>query len=332
MLLSSWLGSFEAYGFRYVILAAVEENELIGGIGLVIAKFGPFKFVNCPMGPLIKKGREAEIKFLVSEAVNYCKTIKCNAFQMEAPFSTDRTTEFLLPETELKIDAHSERGFPFRFAYAPNQLLWIDFNRFTGADNEEKLLKSFNSNTRRNIRASMKSGLELRYARTPEEIKEAYNLIELNGIQHGYAVRKWEDFGEWLISQVNDGFAMILTANYNDIPVSAHYSILAGRRCTYVMGGTMRMEKDLKAGHFIHWQAILYAMRNGFLGYDFSSGGSPGVMRFKHGFNPEHIQFADPYVFIFSPGKYLLFRKIWPLVQKNKETVSSILKLFRRIS
>ena len=43
---------------------------------------------------------------------------------------------------------------------------------------------------------------ELRFAKQAEDINPAYALIELNAETQEYAVRRWADFGQTLISMI----------------------------------------------------------------------------------------------------------------------------------
>ena len=88
-----------------------------------------------------------------------------------------------------------------------------------------------------------------------------------------------------------EAVVVILVARQQGIDLGVHYGVIAGQRYNYLMGGTVRAQPDLGVGHFLHWMAINRAKDLGLMGYDLTSGGSSGVMRFKMGFGPSHVKF-----------------------------------------
>jgi lipid II:glycine glycyltransferase (peptidoglycan interpeptide bridge formation enzyme) len=118
----------------------------------------------------------------------------------------------------------------------------------------------------------------------------------------------------------------MLTAQYKNALVGAHYGVVAGRRYSYIMGGTERIE-SLKTGHILHWSAMKKARDLNLLGYDFTSGGSPGVMRFKMGFRPDHIHFIEPRYYVFSEARYKVFNLVYPWARRHRGQISKILSV-----
>ena len=53
LILSDWLQSYNSYGFDFEIGICLENEEIIGGFGAVIAKVTFFKFYIVPLGPLV---------------------------------------------------------------------------------------------------------------------------------------------------------------------------------------------------------------------------------------------------------------------------------------
>lgn len=118
---------------------------------------------------------------------------------------------------------------------------------------------------------------------------------------------------------------MVNTAWLRERMVGCVYGSLAGRRFSYLMGGTLRLDsEDLKVGHFTHWTAMREARDLGMDGYDFTSGGPPGVMRFKMGFNPVHIPLFGPRHVVIRPFQAKLLNSLFPMIRKRKRQAAAL--------
>jgi lipid II:glycine glycyltransferase (peptidoglycan interpeptide bridge formation enzyme) len=289
---------------------------------------GPMKFVTLPMGPIIDAGYESICTTLLSEALAYCKSINAFLFQLKIPFAKGISDAAVLSTISIPRNSAHRFGFPLDVMAVPNHMLWIDYQKLPSDDEEweSQMLRSFSSSRRRNIRIAIDNGLSVHQPTTEAELKEAYALVELNGQEQGYSTRNWQEFGPTLIEQVKRGQARVLTASYGKTLLGTHYGVLAGRRWSYLMGGTVRTEKDYKAGAFLHWQAMKAAHALGLRGYDLTSWGSPGVAEFKKGFRPTPIEFDTPHHFVLAPLRFFAFMKAYPLLRKHKSIVTRYAK------
>jgi len=324
--LSTWLDSYKAYGAKKQIIIQKEEGEIVGGIGLVIFGKGPFKLVTLPMGPIVKEGFEHLIIPLVKEGVEFSKQIGALLFQMKNPYKEGFFSPFMIPKLELPQDLSFEKGFPFKVVVAPNILLLVNLHKDKEMNEEweEVMLKSFKANTRRDIRKSMRNGLEFIEAKTIEVVQAAYEIIEKNGAEQGHSVRSWKEFGPTLLEQVHRKQAVVMTVKKDGELLGAHYGVIAGKRYSYSMGGTRRIETDYRVGHFLHWHVIKRAKELGLISYDFTSLGSPGVLRFKQGFQPELIEFDASHYVILSKPKFFVFNKLFPYMKKHKAKFAKV--------
>lgn len=331
--LSTYLKSFRVYGFNHhIIMAKYQENaQVFGGIGLLEFGKKPFKVVIAPMGPIVDIGHEDLFSPLVSEALSYSRSVGAFLFQLKIPFAEKFADPAVLPSITMPAGVSPQEGFPFGIMAVPNQMLWIDYGNTASDDEwEVQMFQRFSSNKRRNIRLSEKNGLSICQVATEYELREAYSIIELNGREQGYGTRSWEEFGSTLIEQVHKGQAVVLLARRDGQVLGAHYGVLVGKRWSYMMGGTLRTEKDYKVGDFVHWQAMKTAHAMGLRGYDLTSWGSSGVVQFKMGFRPTHIEFASPQYFVLSRLKFAAFTKIYPTLKRHKSAFARYAKLFCR--
>ncbi|TMC55091.1 MAG: GNAT family N-acetyltransferase [Chloroflexi bacterium] len=328
--LSTWLRSFEAYRFTFTVLIArrLPSCPIAGGVGVLQFGNETLGLMTVPMGPILDIGCEDLGQPLLEETLRHARSSGVFLLQLQFPCSVDACSAALLETIPLPESTQAHAGLPFSTAHAPNQMLWIGFPRESDGEVwDEQMLRGFSTMTRRNIRLSQKQELELREVVGESEMRQAYSIIEANGRQQGYATRSWDDFGPTLLDQVAKRQAIMLVARHCNMPVGAHYGVLAGGRYSYLLGGTVRDGGDLKIGHFLHWMAMRKARELDLLGYDLTSGGSAGVMRFKMGFRPEHIAFVSPRYYVFSRWRFELFTRCYPWLRKHKLLVSRVLSL-----
>jgi len=327
--LSTYLKSFIVYGADYKIIVAKDlNNEIIAGIGLVVFGKGPLKIVSLPLGPIIKDQHEEIMHDILNQGILYAKSIKAFLFQFQIPYSLNDKHPYMYEKISLP-EVPLQKGFPFKVGSISNQLFLVDINIQPTHDTwEESMLMSFNANTRRDIRRSERNNLELREAKSVEDIKKAYELMIENGLTQGYATRSWEEFSPTFLKQVKKEQAVFLTVFKNDILLGVHYGVITGQSYNYIMGGTHRLKKDYLVGHFLHWNVIKKAKSLGLSTYDFTSTGSPGVYKFKIGFKPKQYFFDSPYYYVLSSFKFKIFYKIFPVIKNNKKILANMISFF----
>jgi len=333
--LSTWLRSFDTYGFRFAVLIAraTRGGAIVGGIGVL--EFGNrlLGLMLAPIGPIVDVGYESLGAALLEETLRRAQDSGAVVVQVQVPCSNHTTIPALIGPLEAPDGAGSQPGLPIAPGTAPNQMLWIAFpDTSQGELWEDRLLHRFSAMTRRNIRLSQRQALDAFEVTGERELREAYSLIEMNGVEQGYSTRRWREFRSTLVDQVAGRQAVMLVARHRDVAVGAHYAVLAGRRYSYLMGGTKRGVENLKVGHFLHWTAIQKAKALDLLGYDLTSGGSAGVMRFKMGFRPEHIPLVSPRHYVLSRWRFELFAKLYPRLRVHKQLVSRILGLMHHVA
>lgn len=246
-------------------------------------------------------------------------------FQPTVPRSAT-LPETLLPKEHLPLnqDFAARMRLP---GMAVGEMMWIDFARAgSGRDWEDNLLTTFSQHTRRDIRSALRSELSLMEPQNPEQMRAVYEVIEANGRTQGYATRTWDELGETVIQQVKRSQALLLGVAFQNRLVGAYYGVLAGRRLSYIMGGTVRVGGGLKVGHFAQWLAIKKARELGAVGYDLTSFGTSGVNSFKMGFNPEIIELVPAQQLVFQPLRYRLWVGLLPMVQRHARFFATLMR------
>ena len=226
--LSTWLQSFRSYRFSFTVLTAREKADgpLIGGAGLL--QFGNriFGCLSGPIAPIVETGFEDCAPGILEQILRRAECANVALAQF-LPACADVDVPWLLPQIAFPEGYPSYEGEPL--GSAPSEMLLVDLPQ--SIDDEEwreTMLLRFRQQTRRHIRTAERSGLELGECRTSEELREAYQIIETSGRLRGYPTRKWEDFGETLLQQVQRGQAVVLKAMRGNQVLGAHYGGLAG--------------------------------------------------------------------------------------------------------
>lgn len=320
---STWLNSYEAYGFDFELLLGLDEkDEILTGFGSLIVKAGPFKIYNCPWGPWSKTN---DLFDLATDAfLRRAKEIGAFACQLNPSIYDDSgSTLHSLQSKGFK------KGNLLNKIYSPIHFNLIHLPQGSSVELEPQLLKGFSENARRNIKSGLKNEVEMKPAQTPEEVRLAYSCFEQNAAREGYKIRDWNDLGPSLTASVLNGNALVFLARHEAKTVGAIWVAKGGRMLSYIMGGVERTEKDLKVGHLLQWRCIQKAAELGYSRYNISVGGSDGVVRFKSSFYPQEVSGVGPSYLVLSPVKYQLFKSGYSFLEKNKKLAVKILKLIR---
>jgi len=330
--LSTWLKSYKAYGFDFKVLLGYEKDQIIGGLGVVIAKASIFRFYIAPYGPIVSKGFEGSMGVLLEEFYRDAKKRGATYCQANIPSVAKENVllnDYIVNDYDDSIlPKNYHIGSQFKFVSSNVRLGVVDLHY--GEENSyESTALSFKSNTRRDVNKSQRIQNELVFAKTKAEIFEAYTVIQNNADTIGYAVRSWEDIKETLIAMVSNNRCLIPTC-FNDGDLKGALVVfIGGRRLSYIMGATKREKKDLMVGHFLQNEMIKYSIDKQFSFYDISAGGSKGVMKFKEGFGANFVDLVGPRYWICNPLKFRVYAKTLPYLKRNKKLASKILKFFK---
>ncbi|AUP79545.1 lipid II:glycine glycyltransferase FemX [Flavivirga eckloniae] len=332
--LSHWLKSYSNYGFMIdLLIVKNDKGELIGGAGMVISKILFFKFCSCACGPIIKEGHEEIFNEVVEKIKAQAKKYRpiCSSINFPILAQENKNIAPFCINTELdKATINgSYKGNMVKSVTSINGFREVKIDYSSEVSPEEALFKQFSNNTKRNVKKALKNNLSLHFAKTEDEINEAYKLIELNGKNRGYSVRSWEDFKETLINMIKSGSCIIPVCKHNDELKGALIVFHTGKRFTYISGGTLREETDLKVGHFLHFQMLKISIEKRYNFYDISVGGSLGVTRFKEGFGGRHVKFIGERYWIHNKPLFWFYNKLLPSLKRHKKFISKILKFLK---
>lgn len=326
LILSDWLDSYQSYGFDFEVGLYVENEEIIGGFGAVIAKKYFFKFYIIPHGPIFLDDFKNNIRFLIKEMLLHAKKIKCCYVQYSLPFSENNSIEPYTYKTVFKkqIENLGTNGNLFKYIYSSYGINWLSFN---GTNSPEELLQKFTLQARRNINLGYRNDIEIKYPQSEEECKSAYSIIEENAKSGNYSVRRFDDFKNTMLNLIRKRKGFLLTVSLNNEIKGAAFIVNCSNYLTYISGGTKKEKPDLNIGYIIHWEAIKRSYELGFNGYNISMGGSKGVQEFKAKFMAEAIFFDHPHHYlVLKPFVFKMYLFLNKYLKKNKELIANILK------
>ncbi len=328
---SHWLSSFKIYSLDFeLLLIRNNDSEIIGGLGVVIVGVSIFKVLVAPSGPILSNGYEGLFEPILELFVERAKAKKVFYCHINVPVLKEDNSflgEYCLSNISKESLLFSgNEGNEFIHVYGINGLRPVYIKYEEDLSPYDYVLSKCNSNTRRNIRAAYKNKLELRYATTESDVKDAYNVIERNAKLQGYDVRSWDDSKEMIMNMIKSGLCIAPCAYSDGVLKGSLIVFDIGQRLSYVYGGIIREEKDLKLGHFMHNEMIKLSIEKAYKFYDISVNGSEGVTRFKKGFNGNHVEFIGNRYWVLNKMKFFIYKKFNSLIVRNKFLIARILK------
>lgn len=289
--LSDWLDSYNSYGFDFEVCMVIENNKIIGGFGAVIAKMFFFKFYIVSYGPIVINDSNL-LNDLIQKVEYRAKELKTCYCQVNLPFAKNgfEINDFYGKNLVLNNLKPFKSGQLFKYVFPLNGYNWLDLKKY---EDSESLLLDFKSSVRRDIRSSIRKGLEVRFLTSEIDVKQAYDLCLENASRANYYIRDWEAFKQTILNLIVKGNAKFLAAYKEDEMKGAIFLIKSGNFYTYILGGTKKEKPDLLVGHFLQWEAIKLSIHEKCRGYNLSLGGSYGVKEFKSSFNTVSIFFEN---------------------------------------
>ena len=324
--LSSWLQSYESYGFDYELFIIEENSEIIGGFGAVIAKVLFFKFYIIPYGPIVKEANDTILNQLLQAIPQRAKKLKACYCQVSFP-------AFRKPN--LYSDYHNvsdamgyKKGNLFKYVYASNGLNWLDFQKY---NTTEDILLDFKSSVRRDIRSAVRKKHQVAFLTSESDIKKAYDLCLENAKNNNYNLRDWNSFKKTIVSLIEKGTGKFIAAYKDDDLKGALFLVKSGNYYTYIFGGTKKEKPDLLTGHLLQWEAIQLAFSEKCDGYNISLGGSDGVKEFKSNFiSTQYLNENGKFYIVINKKIFKFFLFFDKKVKPQKKNIAAILAFFKK--
>jgi lipid II:glycine glycyltransferase (peptidoglycan interpeptide bridge formation enzyme) len=199
---------------------------------------------------------------------------------------------------------------------------------------DETLLSEFKAQCRRNIRKSIKFGVEVIVDTTKEHVAPFYELLKITAERDGFKVRAQSYYETMWDKLVEPGKAKLFLTQFDGQYLSGALCFVLGDKCWYVYGASSNDYRDKMPNYAMQWAMIHWAREQGCAIYDFR-GVSPrrrqegeqtedlekedhlqGLNRFKEGFGAEYVEYLGERDLVFDSFKYWLWNTAKPAAQK----------------
>lgn len=328
--LSFWIKSYDVYGFDYDFYIITEKDKIIGGCGLVIAKFSVFKFLIVPCGPVLDKNQEHLIDEIVTDLKEYAVKKKCCYFQINLPIIKnginfhDYTSDTISDES---IFYKGLEGTKFKYVIPLFGMRLVDLHN----KSFEEVVQGFSSNHKRNLKKSSPFNFDFQHVKTEEAIAKAYQCFVQNAQNKGYPLRSYDSMKATLQSYVDSNQAIIASCFYEEKVVGAIYVMICGQRLIYINGGILKEYQNLPISIYMHCELIKYSIDKGYKSYDISVGGSEGVVRFKEGFGSQLFNFENSRYWILKPFYFKSYVFLEKGLKPYKQNIAKVLFYLKKV-
>lgn len=328
--LSDWIKAYSVYGFDHNFYLITENDKIVGGCGIVIARFSIFKFLIVPSGPVIENNYEDKIEECINDLKKFAEKNNCCYFQINLPFIKDNNGFHNYTLNEVLSDNvfySGHEGTKFKYVIPLYGMRIIDLHQ----KNYDEVVQKFSSNHKRNLKKVHSFDFEFKYVTSEAEIEVAYECFVQNAQLKGYPIRSYESIKNTLKEYVDKDFAKIGVCIYQNKVVGAIYVIKCGQRLTYINGGVLKEFQDLPISIFMHDAIIKYSIEKGYKSYDVSVGGSQGVVRFKEGFGSQLFTYENSRYWILKPFYFSIYSISEKRLKKHKQTIAKALFFLKKI-
>ncbi len=186
------------------------------------------------------------------------------------------------------IDQYKQKGFTFRGRETnihsftqPHYNMIMDIS----SGDEEKILSSFHSKTRYNIRLAKRKGIQTRWGRSQEEIDIFHALTKIMAERQGITYRPKEYF-ERMIAAYPE--IRIYISEFENIPLSAAVAFPYNDKMWYLYGASSNEMRNKMPNYDMQWSMIKWAIELKKHFYDFGGvftlDNTDGLFAFKSGF------------------------------------------------
>jgi lipid II:glycine glycyltransferase (peptidoglycan interpeptide bridge formation enzyme) len=326
---SDWLKSYESYGFDFEIGLVLDDNQIVGGYGVIIPKFLLFKFYIIPHGPIYDDNHDLYLEDHLSQIKLRAKAVGACYLQLSMPISSNKKIANYVYQKEVTNSLMNilKPGKLFSYVYSSYGINWVNLKGFKNA---EQFLEQLTPKVRRNIRMPYNKEATVSFATNLDTIEKGYNVIVENAKQGGYSVRAFSEFKSTILDLVTNKHAYFIICEVAGEIKAAGFFVLNSGYITNITGGVLREKPDIKLGYMLQWEMIKASFELGLQGYNISMGGSSGVQDFKTKFGAETIYFEDShYHLILKPLHYKLFKIFNTYIKPYKAQISKLLARFK---
>ncbi len=273
-----------------------------GTVGAVVQKTQHARFPwpswYVPFGPVVF-GKEDDAGELGGFLTSLCEEAgKSGAFCLD-----------IEPENRLVIPYLENLGFKASpSSLQPSRTVIVTLDK-----TEEDLLATMKQKTRYNVRLAEKKGVVIK-KREDSSLEIFWQLLQETAERNEVTFYS-KSYFEHLFTAVGEG-VQCFEAVYEGKTIASLLLVLSGTTATYLFGASANAYRNTMANYLLHWQAMLFAKKQGYKTYDFwgiSDGTAhtarwEGITRFKTSWGGEEVSYPGLYRKVLSSTKMGIFR------------------------
>lgn len=196
---------------------------------------------------------------------------------------------------------------------SPNPILMARTLILDLAKSENDLLADMTKKTRQYIRKSEGSGVEVRMAKTPEDIAACLVIYKQTAQRAGFDLHG-DHYYEDIFRLLGD-HSQVFMAVYEGRVVAFLWLAVSEATAFELYGGMNDEGQQLRANYTLKWEAIRRTKEWGVARYDMNGLLNDGVSKFKQGFASHETMLAGTYEKPLSP-LYVVWAKGLPMAKK----------------
>ena len=150
---------------------------------------------------------------------------------------------------------------------------------------EQELLSSFRSSTKRNIKKAIKEGVAIEICNSLESINEFYRLNCITRKHHGLPPQPYYFFLKIYENIISKKKGLVVVAYFQGKTISGAVYFHFGDKAIYKYGASDRNYQRLRPNNLVMWEAIKWYAQNGFKHFSFGRTDldHEGLLQFKRG-------------------------------------------------
>ncbi len=271
-------------------------------------RFGHLAYI--PKGPVLDWSNQAEVSIIpkfFSQLYHYLRKHGALALQVELAHEVGGQDSIKIAQC---MDAmHFQPVQPIQ----PLRTIVLDL-----VPGEDTLLARMKEKWRYNIRLAERKGVSVRVARTVEDVRDWYNILQTTSIRDKFGIHTCEYYlRAWQIFAPRNQ-ARLFLADYNGQLLAGIFVGLMAKQAIYLYGASSNEQRQMMPNYLLHWEAIRWAKREGATIYDFwgipetddQDEAMAGVYRFKSGWGGRVVRFLGNYEYVYHPLAMHLVRKV----------------------
>ena len=322
-LLQTWAwGELKArYGWQAMRLALSQGDQIVGGAQVLLRALpGGRHVAYVPKGPLVDWQDAAQVRTLLDELHELCRTRRCVLLKIEPPLEDMASTR----------DAIARHGFrPDAPTVQPPRTILVDVSSA-----EETILAAMKQKTRYNIRLAARKEVVVRVGGA-DDLPAFYDLMQTTGRRDGFGTHS-PDYYRLAFDLFSPEHAALLMAHVAGKPVAGLMVFAHGSTAYYLFGASSDAHRERMPSYLLQWEAMRWARSRGCHVYDLwgipdtdeellearvaaadtRAEGLWGVYRFKRGFGGRVSRSIGAFDYVYSRPLYQAYR-LWTRVRRT---------------